>query len=1002
MTSPQPRAIPRATSIGRLLLAVLVLASSAVLPPASTGSASIRSASTAESVQVLMPFDGQWANDFSTAPWQHSRSSVEDWTMDIFGLGQDIFARFDRPTGELRLEIAAPIPYGCSNAGSMVWVEAWVDGSLVGRMGYHHMLDVAYPAGATITDVGSAGVLIGRTAGAPSQFGGGCWNVSTDLGVHVHVIADNASGRSCYVPRDKGTSPGADAAIAVLGGSAGASWGSGPRAECSAAALEVGNDLDEFSAPTTHGPFLVTSLDAVSTVNDFQIGHHPVTGASMIAWQQHRVSGDTDLDSSWVQPLAVDAQPLGEPVELTTSSGTPMLAQDVGALPASETGDWLVVGNAQVGGSFEQLLVYRLDAAGSLSKQSLDLDPGSVTFGGRFDIDHLSKTVVVVWTRIRAGGNQIVAARLSGTDGAVLSGPTVVFTAPTLAGFGVEDVVVDQTTGRLAVLAQTSLVDGDSVISVSRSVIRLDASLSMTAQVQVEQPAAVAFSQSTAAFDALSNLLVATQLTASNGATTTIAEIWPAGLESLANVFDVPDSIERPTILSASGGIGFELMFSGLSESIERLHLVSISAEGAIASGSISVSQPLSPTAELGDFRATRSTIDGSLILTTRERVDGLIRLASARALAGPVIVPSPVRNLGVTVVSGSPGAVTAAATLGNALLVRWDPPASDGGSPITSYAVTASPGSSTLIVDPAALSALLTGLDGDTNYSVSVSALNAVGMSTPHLPITVLVPSRPAEGYWMLESSGAVHPFGDATNHGDAATVTAVQLSPTARGNGYWILDQAGRVHAFGDATHHGDLLTTTTTLHDGELPATLAALSDDTGYWIFTTRGRAVNFGAAVHYGDVAHFELSGPVIASVATPSGQGYYQVGSDGGIFANGDAVFRGSVPLVLPGVVLNDPVVGISPTPDNDGYWLVAADGGVFAFGDAPFRGSIPQILPGTTLAGPINGMVAYGDGYLLVASDGGVFTFSDLSFLGSLGATTLDNPIVAIAPISR
>ncbi|MGH9069183.1 MAG: hypothetical protein ACRD0J_17100, partial [Acidimicrobiales bacterium] len=37
---------------------------------------------------------------------------------------------------------------------------------------------------------------------------------------------------------------------------------------------------------------------------------------------------------------------------------------------------------------------------------------------------------------------------------------------------------------------------------------------------------------------------------------------------------------------------------------------------------------------------------------------------------------------------------------------------------------------------------------------------------------------------------------------------------------------------------------------------------------------------------------------------------------------------------------LAQPIVGISATPSGQGYWMVAADGGVFSFGDATFHGS--------------------------------------------------------------
>lgn len=42
----------------------------------------------------------------------------------------------------------------------------------------------------------------------------------------------------------------------------------------------------------------------------------------------------------------------------------------------------------------------------------------------------------------------------------------------------------------------------------------------------------------------------------------------------------------------------------------------------------------------------------------------------------------------------------------------------------------------------------------------------------------------------------------------------------------------------------------------------------------------------------------------------------------------------------------NAPIVGIAMTSTNQGYLLVAADGGVFAFGDAVFRGNVEYVKP--------------------------------------------------------
>ncbi|MGH9099926.1 MAG: hypothetical protein ACRDV8_06820, partial [Acidimicrobiales bacterium] len=72
--------------------------------------------------------------------------------------------------------------------------------------------------------------------------------------------------------------------------------------------------------------------------------------------------------------------------------------------------------------------------------------------------------------------------------------------------------------------------------------------------------------------------------------------------------------------------------------------------------------------------------------------------------------------------------------------------------------------------------------------------------------------------------------------------------------------------------------------------------------------------------------------------AAPTGQGYWLVESNGGVYGFGAARFYGS----LAGEHLGHPIVGMTVTPGGEGYWLVASDGGVFSFGDAHFWGSVP------------------------------------------------------------
>ncbi len=144
------------------------------------------------------------------------------------------------------------------------------------------------------------------------------------------------------------------------------------------------------------------------------------------------------------------------------------------------------------------------------------------------------------------------------------------------------------------------------------------------------------------------------------------------------------------------------------------------------------------------------------------------------------------------------------------------------------------------------------------------------------------------------------------------------------------------------------------------------------------------------------------SSPPSLQSSTPT-DGYWLVGSDGGIFSYGLAPFEGSAGSLT----LQRPVVGITRTPDNNGYWLVASDGGVFAF-NAPFVGSLPGLglhpagsgLP-NSLNAPIVGMVpsANGQGYYMVAADGGVFAFNS-TFAGSCpGIGGCSGTAVAVAP---
>jgi hypothetical protein len=171
--------------------------------------------------------------------------------------------------------------------------------------------------------------------------------------------------------------------------------------------------------------------------------------------------------------------------------------------------------------------------------------------------------------------------------------------------------------------------------------------------------------------------------------------------------------------------------------------------------------------------------------------------------------------------------------------------------------------------------------------------------------------------------------------------------------------------------------------------------APADNEGYWLASADGGVYAQGNAGYFGSLGALNLEGPVVAIAATPDGKGYWMVALDGGVFAFGDAQFFGS----MGAVALNQPIVGMAATPDGRGYWLVASDGGVFAFGDAPFLGSMGS----TPLVSAVTGMAPThgGLGYWMGAGDGGIFSFGDAPFHGSIGGTVLNDPVVGMAALS-
>ena len=231
-----------------------------------------------------------------------------------------------------------------------------------------------------------------------------------------------------------------------------------------------------------------------------------------------------------------------------------------------------------------------------------------------------------------------------------------------------------------------------------------------------------------------------------------------------------------------------------------------------------------------------------------------------------------------------------------------------------------------------------------------------------------------------------------DCTNaQFEISATIAYNIFPTDPGDGYYVYGQQAELAGFGN-DNYLTYLDGPSTLNLNEPIVGMATTPDGGGYWMTGSDGGVFANGDAGFYGSTGSLHLNKPVVGMAATPDGRGYWLVASDGGIFAFGDAGFYGSTGSLH----LNEPVVGIAATPDGRGYWLVASDGGIFAFGDANFYGSTGSLH----LNKPVVGMASTpdGNGYWLVASDGGIFAFGGANFYGSTGSLHLNQPVVGMA----
>ncbi len=240
-------------------------------------------------------------------------------------------------------------------------------------------------------------------------------------------------------------------------------------------------------------------------------------------------------------------------------------------------------------------------------------------------------------------------------------------------------------------------------------------------------------------------------------------------------------------------------------------------------------------------------------------------------------------------------------------------------------------------------------------------------------------------KGYWLVQADGTVSAFGDAHSYGslsasDTTTSEIIGISRTYDGHGYWLVASDGHVFTFGDAHAYGS--ASASQVSQGPVTG-MAVTPDGHGYWLLTADGHVFSFGDAHPEGSPSPADA--PYAAIGTRPAG-GYV-------VIAANDAaayLFPGDLPELGggSGTALAATLIGVAVTPSGNGAWQAGLDGGVVTTGQttssyAPFYGSVPgeneQLkAPVTAIAGNPDG-----HGYWLLSANGTVFTFGDAQFFG-------------------
>jgi Fibronectin type III domain len=161
----------------------------------------------------------------------------------------------------------------------------------------------------------------------------------------------------------------------------------------------------------------------------------------------------------------------------------------------------------------------------------------------------------------------------------------------------------------------------------------------------------------------------------------------------------------------------------------------------------------------------TVTTVPGTTVTTITGLTNGTAYTASVTATnaagTGPAAQAAPVTPA-ASIRPGAPDHLSAAASGKGDVRLQWSPPVTSGTSAVTSYTVTASPGSTTVSSDacsgtPVLCTASMTGLTATTAYTFTATATSSAGTSVASAATASVKPSLVVSQAPVVLSSASV-----------------------------------------------------------------------------------------------------------------------------------------------------------------------------------------------------------------------------------------------------